>query len=696
LAAEPSWLLEEVVVTARKREENMQALAQSVSSIDALALENAIAKDLRDLASYSPNLIIDDSSSGPGSPASISLRGVSMQDVEKSFEPAIGVALDGMFIGTNTGQMLQLIDIERVEILRGPQGTLFGRNSIGGVIHAIRSQPSGELGGKLRLRVGDFRRGEVDGLLNFAINERLAVKLTASHRRQEGGYFDNQLTGAQDGAFHYQSLAANLLYNLGQRQELEYTFQREWDDSEAPPLVNMSQPGSLLCDTLKQCAQLPDQPQTGDRRKNNQDGSNNAFIDTDSHLLEWRLELNEHYRLDYLFGLRDSDESSELDFDASPIDFFRTLRPQQYRQSSHELRLNYAAGDINLTGGLYHWHSEYHIQQTTHVNAAPTNKSARQQTDSWAVFFEGDYTLNDKLTATLGARYTHEDKSSGHQFPGVIDNIDQPVQQQWQNVSPKLALRYRFDAERMAYITLASGFRSGGFNGRPASISAALQPYNPETNRNLEVGLKSDWLGRRLRVNAAYFYMQYEDKQEEINRPAPSAVGQETVVANVATATISGLELELTALPLPGLMLRTNLGLLDANYDEFLADTNGDGNITDNSSLLLRRAPELTLALNVTYEWQWRAGTAWVQGNMHYLDKHETAFFNTVNTRNPSMSLFNASLNYELTGLRLSLFGRNLSDEEGWQHAFDVAGLFAFAAPRAPRTLGVEISKTFE
>ncbi|SVC88746.1 uncharacterized protein METZ01_LOCUS341600, partial [marine metagenome] len=188
---ESANVLEEIVVTARKREENIQDTALSVSALSGADIADRFPSDIRDLAADSPNLLIDDLQQGPGSPTAIFIRGIGVSDVEKNFDPTTGVYLDGVFIGANSGAMLKTIDLERVEILRGPQGTLFGRNTVAGVIHLTRSKPTGEQGGKVRVGFGDYDTTTVEGIFNFSLSDNAAGKVSITRRDQSEGFLTN-------------------------------------------------------------------------------------------------------------------------------------------------------------------------------------------------------------------------------------------------------------------------------------------------------------------------------------------------------------------------------------------------------------------------------------------------------------------------------------------------------------------------
>jgi iron complex outermembrane receptor protein len=300
----------------------------------------------------------------------------------------------------------------------------------------------------------------------------------------------------------------------------------------------------------------------------------------------------------------------------------------------------------------------------------------------------------------VGGRYTTERKESGNYFSpasGIpLDNLDDPEHKTWSKFTPKISVAWQTTDDVLTYLTYSTGFRSGGFNGRPGTVDAALLPYDPETVSSWEAGFKSTWLNNTLQFNAAAFHTIYKDKQEELNRPAASTSGQETVVVNVSDAIIDGAEVELAARPLDGLTLRANAGYLDARYDKFDYDLTGTGlPPTDNSNLRLRRAPKWTTTLAGTYEWDMFAGKMSASSSYHFISDYSTAFNDSPQTRDSAQRILDASLNYEINNTRFTLYGSNLLNDHEWQHAFDVAGLFTFAAPRAPRTYGVEVTYTF-
>ena len=737
--------LEEIVVSARKRAENLQDVALSVSALGQQEIEAQFATDMRELIYISPNTVLDDTNQGPGGVAAAYIRGIGVSEVEKNFDPAVGVVVDGVFLGTMSGSITRAIDLERIEILRGPQGTLFGRNTIGGVIQLERSRPTLNFGGKIRAGVGDYDATVLDGVLNLGNGDTFGVKLTGSYRNQDEGFFNNVVTGRDDGSSEYVSGGVNLLWLPQDNLELEWTSVIESSDEDSNVLLNVGQPGQLFCDAFGWCSPDTNTPVSGDRLNNSQlfdnvvlpDGTDPQFdhnglspddtsFDADTHQLEVRWDINDAFRLDYIGASWETEETVITDWDAVPDLLFHTDRPAEYEQTSHELRLTYDNGErLRGTVGGYLWDSEYEIRLLSWIGfAVPQTllelpQTTNQSSDSWALFFEGDYDLTDRWTLTAGLRYTEDDKTSTQRgvvpcgqdpssFPSAYQDVlaacatdfFTPISnsETWEELTPKLALRYALDDDSMLYGLYSVGYRAGGFNGRVDSIETSVTPYDPETVDNLELGYRSSWADNTVVFNATLFHMQYEDKQEEIQQPSPtSGTGQVTRVVNASEATIQGAEFELTWLAAEGLKLRANLGLLDAEYDNFDVDigTPGNPNIQDFSNLDIRRAPDITFGLSADYHWEWGPGAARLWTSLRFMDEHEVDFANKPELSNDAQTLVDASFTYEWDQWYASLFGRNLTDEDGYQIGFDVAGLWSYAVPRTPRTWGVEVGLRF-
>ena len=714
--------LEEVVVTARKRTESLQDVGFSVSALSKSEIEGQFARDITDLANISPNIVIDDTAQGPGGVAAIFIRGIGVADVEKNFDPAVAVVVDNMFIGSNAGSLLRSIDLESMEVLRGPQGTLFGRNTIGGAINITRSKPTGELGGKLRVGYEDYDAFYADGIVNFGVSDNFAVKLSAAIRDQGEGYYQNDFVGRDVGRNDYQSIGVNFLWTPTDSLEIEYTGQFEETDQDTPPLLNNAQPRHLFCAAYGYCAPSLSSTITGDRYKTANVGyippdPGDAIIavstpdqareaemlatfDADTHIIEARWQLSDSLQLDYIFGSYESDETIISNWDGTPEFLYGTTRPATYEQTTHEVRLSFDnGGPINAIVGAYLWDSEYEIPLRSWVGFVVPGaildilQRTRQESESQAIFADVDWQLSDKLTLNFGGRYTKDDKDTD-QYGAVIATASES----WNEFTPRASLRYQFNDGLMAYATYSSGYRAGGFNGRVGSYIEAVEPYDPETVDNYEVGFKYQSDDNRFRFNGSVFYMLYDEKQEELQLPAEGddgSTGQKTVVTNASEATIWGVELETQAVLGEGLTLRANIGFLDTEYDDFQYTDAFTGESVDLSGLEFRRAPDVTGTVDLTYEWEMASGRAWVRGAYHYLGEHWVNVTNAPELQNDAQNLLDASVNFEVNNWKFSVFGRNLTDEDGYTHGYDVAGLWSYSAVRPPRTYGFEAMYNF-
>jgi iron complex outermembrane receptor protein len=725
LAVAQQSALEEVVVTARKREENLQDVGAAVIAVGTQELSLRFDKDLQDFANAAPNVIIDDLQQGPGSPAAISIRGIGTTDVEKNFDPTAGVVVDGVFIGVNSGAMVKALDLQSVEILRGPQGTLFGRNSIAGVINITRQRPGSELGGEVRAGYGNYNDKRFEAYVNVPVSDQLSFKLAGAMNDRDG-YFDNLTLGRDSGEQDFFSVSPSILWRPTENLEFYYRYDRNEQDQDSNTVQNMAQDDQMFCFYYDQCAQSLTTPQSGDRYDvlQNEPGKN-AFFNSDMHVFNARWDVGPGYRLEYLFGDFETDEEVTQDWDGTALTLYHTDRPATYGQYSHELRLTHVTDSpLSYTLGAYYWKSNYRIDLLSYigffdyffglppgtVGVVPISQTVAQHTESYAGFFEGDYQFSDAWTLTLGGRYTKDKKDSGLIDAGMPllateGSLSNPFKKEWSEFTPKASLRYRVSPDLMVFGLYSKGFRAGGFSGRPGTYEAASTAYDPETVDNYEVGIKSEWMDHRLRLNASAYLMKYKDKQEEQSVPTSTGTGQQTIVFNASTAEIKGLEVDLLMLPATGWTLAFTLGLLDSKYTDFTelddTTTTDPDDVVDISYLKLRRAPDVTATITPSYEWPALGGQMSVQASWHYIDELELTFYNSPQGHNPSQDIVDASINYQRNNTLISLWGANLTDEDSWSQAYDVGtsrtfpGYWTYGTTRPPRTYGLRLTQKF-
>lgn len=710
-----------IVVTARKREESMQDVPASISALSAGELDKRFDSDVRDFADSSPNIVIDDTQQGPGGVAAVYIRGIGVADVEKSVDPAVGVVFDDVYIGQSSGSLLKAIDIDRVEVLRGPQGTLFGRNATGGVINLARSRPTYDLTGKARATYSSFDTWKVEGVVSTGMSENIALKVSGAYEKSDG-YIYNRFYDQPGQRSEFYAIAGALLIEPTENLTIQLSYDHQKTKQDPPQLLAINRSTDLFCVAYNQCSPLPGVPTSGDRYVSVSDGrlEKNATFKLDMAIGKATYDIGSDMQLDYIFGWLKTDEEIYQDFDAAPLTLYHTDRPARWRQTTNELRLTKGgAGPLSFVLGAYLWDSRYTINLKNYIGFAgvPLLTSAQDVTQtnkSWAIYGEADYEFVDRLTLTLGARYTKDKKSSIVNdlpvflygttveqnpiatFPGAI-SMSAPVRESWSKFTPRVSLRYEFSDDAMVYALWSRGYRGGGFNGRPSTIGAATIPYDPETLDNFEAGFKAEFANGMVRLNGAAFLMKYDDMQQDLDVPAPgTSTGRENRTINASSAEFKGIELDLTAIPVDGLTLRGNLGYLDAKYKDFTGDIYSTGTPVDATFLKIRRAPKWTWSIGGTYEADIADNiTAWVTGDVHYIGAHEITFLNNPNLRNDGQYLIDASVNLRFDRTTLSLFGKNLANEDGWTIGYDVQGIWSYAAPRPRRTWGVALTQTF-
>lgn len=713
--------LEEILVTARKRDENMQDVPASVSALSAGELERRFDSDIRDFAGASPNIVIDDTQQGPGGVAAIYIRGIGVGDVEKSVDPAVGVVFDDIYIGQSSGSLLKAIDIDRVEVLRGPQGTLFGRNATGGVINLARSRPTYDLTGKARATYGRFDTFKVEGVTSTGLSENVAVKVSGAYEKSDG-YIYNNFYNQPGQRSEFYAVSGALLFEPTDNLDIQVSYDHQKTKQDPPQLLAVNRPTDLFCTAYAQCSPTPGEPTSGDRYVSVSDGrlEKNATFKLDMAVAKATYDVGADMQLDYILGWLKTDETITQDFDTSPFTLYHTDRPARWRQTTNELRLTKGgSGPVTFVVGAYLWDSEYTINLKNYIGFAgpPLLTSAQDVTQtnkSWAIYGEGDYDLTEKLTLTVGARYTKDKKSSivndlpvkiygslveANPIATLPGNIvmASPVEESWKKFTPRVSLRYELSDDSMVYGLWSRGYRGGGFNGRPATLGAATIPYDPETLDNYEVGFKTELADSRVRLNGSAFIMKYDDMQQDLDVPAPgTSTGRENRTINASSAEFKGFELDLTARLFDGFTLNGNLGYLDAKYKDFFGDIYSTGTPVDASFLKIRRAPKWTGSLGGTYEADiGNDASAWVSGDVRYIGGHEITFLNNPNLRNGGQFLVDASINARFNKTTVSLFGKNLANEKGWTIGYDVQSIWSYAAPRPSRTWGVAVTQSF-
>lgn len=700
--------LEEIVVTARRREESLQSVPVAVSVVGSEQLEKAFVVDSSSLAQFAPNVVLDKTDTGSAASSAFSIRGISYQEVEKAFDPTVLVFVDDVALGSGTGSVMNLLDVESIEVLRGPQGTLFGKNAVGGIVNVHRKKPQlDNVSGKARATLGNFDTQNIDGYLNFGTHEA-AIKLTAA-RLDHGGYYENPTLGKRQEDRFEVDYGAHLLWQPVENLTLELQGNHIEQKGTPNPVLNISDDtaidgsGDAFCAFFGQCSSGPGEPQSGDPQVALGERVTELKFDQNLYIGQANWDLNDQYRLTYIGSYLESFDLTDVDFDGSPAPLYYARKPSDYAQRSHELRVTRTANVFSGQAGLYFWNAD-----SFSFNMAPSLfDRAWASSDSVSVYGESDLRFAGNFVLTTGLRYIEEKKELEKYVDDGMGGVTIPqgtkVSRKDDDLIWRLGMRYEFTGGDMVYATWSSGFRSGGFSPRAGTVDVLERGQDPEHLTNYETGAKTRWLDNKLQLNLAVFHMIYDDMQIEVSLPFPENPDnpQQQGFDNVGKASINGVELEALARVTHNWTLAGNLGLLDAQYDSFFADLYGTGTPQDFSDLKLRRAPEVSYTVSSDYQQPIGPGAATLHIAYNWRSDYEGTLDNHAGTRIDAFGLLDASLGYDYDSWSVALFGRNLTDETAYSSTFAVVpnaagGTFwKFATPRTPRTFGIQLSYQF-
>lgn len=747
----------DIVVTARFRSETLQNTPVSVSALNSKILTNSVVTDMQSIQKYLPNVQLSRINYA-GQALGASIRGISFADLEKTFDPAIGVAIDGVFLGTNTGANINFNDIEQIEVLRGPQGTLYGRNTIGGTISVRRTTPTGLFGVKATARYSSFNSLDLEGIVNLPkIGDVLSVKLFGQRRRSDSST-RNRYTGDREPGRNYYSFGGTGLFDFGDTTILA-TAEYQKDRSRYSSAVNLTLAsgrsffaGGNICDLTQidfglgdlGCASQGYLRQQGEGYK-----LANTSIPFKSFLSGWNgsLELKSRigeFNLTAITGYRDTKDSLlEENTGTPPVSFsgvpgagiplFVAARDQFYKQFSQEVRLQGDITDrIDLVAGGYYLHTKYGIKPLAFngstaglaylalpsffamipgppffFNAPIQRATAGQTLDSYAVFAESIFKVTDTVRVTVGGRYTTETKKFN-----ITQTAPAPFtaggKKTWSDPSGRAIIDWKPNPDTMLYASYSRGIRSGGWNGR-ASSATAVGPYNPEYVDSFETGVKASFLDGKLRINPTVFLAKYNDKQEEFLRRDPSGNATETVVQNASTAEVKGFEIDIQARPIPDLTLRAAASYLDAKYKSFpipnLATPDPIDTIDISNIANFRRAPKYTMTTGADYTHRFDMQNSLdLTITYAYISKYTTS--PRVDTSGRNRDTIAGHTNFDISlalthktdggqSLRIAAYAKDLFHGGNRLTNTLDAGVFYFGAVNPNRELGVEATVRF-
>ena len=705
--------IEEIIVTARKKEEPLQETPVTITALTDAKIQKLYATDLKDLGMSVPNLVINQAASGSFSnSAAVFMRGIGNSDIDSTIDPPIGIFIDGVYVPRSSNSNLDLFDVEQVEVLRGPQGTLFGRNTTAGAIVVRSKRPTGEFGAKARLTMGEYGRRDLRVAVEAPLSDTVNAKISVLQQKSDGFYKARYLTHPDysvQGQMSYEydgdyqdtggddlfSVRPMLEFNPNENFTLTLIGEYSKDRSEPTPAINAAKPNMVL-------SRVYGRPGTGYSNigtYNFGPGYIHADIKGLTAEAVWELEGG---TLTSITNYRETEYQYKGEIDWTDAPMFGIVRTEPHEQKSTELRYNTDLSDrLSLTAGIYYFEQEYELRRDTFINTSGaflahiigvTTQTHEQQ----SVFADLTYAISDRLNFSFGGRYTKEEKSF-MQKPFSVGNQAAEIYKddEWSNFGPKVGIDYQIDEDKLLYATLARGFKSGGFNGR-GGTPTTLGPFDEESVDALEIGLKADW-GSTLRTNVAFYLMRFEDLQRTVIRPlincgCPNP--QETITANAAEAEIKGIEIEIEWVPNDNFNLGVALAFNDAGYEEYFADVFGTG-AQDYSGLPLQNAPDITAAINMSYSIDMANNASTVINlGWQYHDDLNASVTGYAPADIDARGLLNASIDYIPAegNWRISAYGKNLADDVDKVAVTNVSVLFDLAFYSNPRVLGVELA----
>ena len=708
--------IEEVMVTARKKTESAMDVPISISVFNQADLESPLIDDLSQLDALASNVDFINTAplSGSSNAASVFIRGVGQNDFLLTTDPGVGIYLDGVYIARSIGGVLQLADTERVEILRGPQGTLFGKNTIGGAIQVVTKKPGDETHAKIATTLGDDNRRDLQASIEGSLAETIQARISLLSEKRDG-YVKRLLDGIDLGDVNRTSLSARMIWQMSDASEWDFAFDhtRQRQQSVAQSVIDIV-PTQLngLYNLLVGTAQNTAWDQrwvTGNPFTTFQTGRSQDDADISGASLTYNFT-GEQLDFTAITGYRRLDADYARDPDGSPLQAASLLNHDTHDQFSQELRVSGLAfdGRLDWQAGLYYFR-EHGINQTEGFLFSGLYQAAGNnplldldfivnndiKTQSYAFFTQATGELSDKLNLTIGLRSSKEKKTFTANNFTLNANIQiagpNTEQAEWTNTSPMATLDYHASDNTLIYASASKGFKSGGFNGRQI-FPGPLNRFDPEFATSVELGVKTRFEALNTSLEAAVFNVNYDDLQ--FTTLVGTMAGLLPVIDNAAKATIEGLEVTLIRKVPEGLSFNTGVGYLNAGYDKVAPNAV----ITGKEDLV--RTPEWSAHLQLSYRWQaadW--GSIELTGSSHYSSRVYHDANNTRSISQGDLVVVNSSLGWRSVNENWSadLFVTNLTDEtylmSGSAELVTVGGSEGHYA--RPRAWGVKVGYQF-
>ncbi len=658
--------VETITVTARRREETVQEIPGAISVISEDTLEVRQILNTRDVQREVPNVVIE-RNTGTSSGAKIFLRGIGTDESLFTAEPAVGIYVDDVYIPRQTGASFDLFDLERVEVLRGPQGTLYGRNTNGGAIKMYTVRPTADRRGRFHATLGDESEVNASLSLSGALGDGVFGKFSALSKQRDGFSLDlvnNRDVNDQD------VQAARFAVRFNQRDDLDVQVSADYvSESSTAGFAS-----SIIFDT-------DDDLYTLESGLDDENDLDQGGLSVKVNLLK------DEYSFTSITAYREMDNLLFLDADGTPLTRFHLFQDQEQSQISQELQFgSISGGDLQWDAGVFYFEEENTQPTRQDIFATGGTNIIAQDTTSYAAYGQITYRKN-RTSFTGGLRYSYEEKdfrvdafSAGGSLNFVnVDNND------WDTVDWRAEVSHQFKDNVLGYFTAATGFKSGGFNGRGGS-PAAQGSFDEEEVTNFEIGIKSDLHQNKVRLNVNYYFSQYDGLQL-------STLDEFGVfrTINAADTEIQGIELDLEVIPVSGLAWTLSLGTIDGEYTGAVPGFSQENE--------LKQAPDLTYSTTLQYTALiGDRGYLTLGADLSYTDEHFQNVANSPLIATDDYSILNARVAYgpAAGNWEVALLGTNITDEQYFTGGFDIGVLgIGVAYLNKPSWYGASFSYRF-
>lgn len=687
--------LERIEVTARKTVENLQTVPVSLTSIGAAELaENGISVMI-EVQRFSPNTTLQNSR-GTNSTLTAFIRGVGQQDPLWGYEPGVGIYIDDVYMARPQGAVLDLLDVERIEVLRGPQGTLYGKNTIGGAVKYVTKPMSGETEFNIEGTVGSYNQKDlkVTGQIPL-LDDKLFIGFGHAELNRDG--FGEYLVSALDGQdtenYNKDLSASRLTLEFHPTDDLfmRLAWDKTTDDSNAKG-------GYRLLPSLLTDAPVPDSVYDS---YTSMPTWNNVELEGYSFLVDW--QATDELSLKYIGTSREGYSNTNIDFDNTSLDIFDVPAFYDDENTSHELQANYTGDGFKVVSGLYAYDGEscghfdailgFLGRAAFGVPGLTREVTGCNNSKSTAAYIQTSIDISDQLSLTVGGRYTKEEKkayvNNGLAFSNVypsdgwipgyvrgdvtfprvlgIDTngdgvLDASKKKEWSQFTPRIGLEYQLDDDTMVFASYSQGFKSGTFNPRATINEAAA---NPEIVDSIELGMKTDW-NDMLRTNITLFFLDHKDRQYITITPSEDASVLNQNLGNIKGSTVEGIEAEITWVATDNLRIDFSIGFLDAEIED-------DPTIA--SPLVgISNTPDYTMNLAANYTMETEMGYFVFSGGYYYRDDY-LLFEDSDLLTQDGYGTLNASVTWESEEGNWygGLHFKNLTDEEAMVGGYNFA-----------------------